>query len=348
MDNEQQIGKDRSLYGLIVTVVIFIILGTIAFIISQLYSIVSDGNLSNINIVNTNKTDGLAILPAQICPDRILGSSNKTYSFAFRGQEKLVVKTENLDWIKDNCANTLWQSENNQIITDITKNEIFVKAEQALASGLVIDDKNADWISTGKTDDNNTPYQLGFIDIKKLTIAQDDENLYLKQEFAGKIPAKNADLPKLDNDQLKTMRVNFLIDSDNNPKTGNTDFYGSESYISYINRPDEISANDYAEYWVSPGKNPTGHESYENFLHNWQDQILGGKENNYFIIAVPLDKIALQPNQTFTLLAWTQIASTKFASASFDALDTNQGIYHFYVPSIKIKLSSSSAPEIKK
>lgn len=188
------------------------------------------------------------------------------------------------------------------------------KAELAFARGITILDESNDfaWMGTGGSGgkpNNPTGYNLGFNDLKSITLGADDQYIYIKVMFWGTIP----DLPpNINGDMIGStvMKLNFT----NEQGVDQAIWMLSFGYLPVVNL---TTTNTYYFY------GPTGIQEPEDkrFSGRGTDsQVIGGAGYDHLIGALPLKGINLNAGQTVNLCFSVETASDKYDHASVDVL----------------------------
>jgi hypothetical protein len=188
------------------------------------------------------------------------------------------------------------------------------KAEQAFTTGITIEDEHSDFAPMGAKPDGEKPnnpvgYDLGFNDVRSLSLGTDGTYLYCKVVFWEMIPANP---PILEDDKIGNTFIKINI----------TDSQGVDQeiwmlgfgYLPPFNIP---TVNTYYFY------GPTGIQEPEDkrFYGRGSDgKIAGGAGYDYVIGALPLNRIGLSLDETMYLSLSVETTSSKYDHASVDVL----------------------------
>lgn len=188
-------------------------------------------------------------------------------------------------------------------------------AEAAINSGITIEDAQSDLVSLqGKvekeTGQKNNPqsYTSPYLDVKTISVGADDNFLYYKVKYWGKIP-------------LNTEKIGDDVIRGNMMKLHITDEQGKEQAIlvmSYGWVPFNLSGFETYYYY-----SPTGIEEPEDkrFSSQGRDsKMFGGPGTDYLIGAFPMKKLGLKLGQTMYMNFLGEAKSKKYTHASIDAL----------------------------
>lgn len=188
------------------------------------------------------------------------------------------------------------------------------KAEQAFAGGITILDEQHDFAPMGTKNGSGKPnnpngYDLGFNDLRSVSLGADDQYLYIKVTFWDVIPGAP---PILDGDRIGWTGIKLNIT--NNDGVDQEIWMLGFGYLPIFNFP---TVNTYYFY------DPTGIQEPEDkrFSGRGSDsKIIGGAGFDTLIGALPLNQIDLKAGQTIYLNLSMETASDRYDHASVDVL----------------------------
>jgi hypothetical protein len=189
-----------------------------------------------------------------------------------------------------------------------------LKAEQVFMTGITIQDERSDFAPMGSKPGEGKPnnpvgYDLGFNDIRSLSLGVDATYLYCKVVFWEIIPSE---APVLVDDRIGTtgIKLNFTDSRGVDQEIWMLSF----GYLPPFNIP---TLNTYYFY------GPTGIQEPEDkrFSSRGTDsKIAGGAGYDYIIGALPLSGIDLSSGQIAYLSLSVETSSRKYDHASVDVL----------------------------
>jgi hypothetical protein len=211
-------------------------------------------------------------------------------------------------------------------------------AEAALASGVTINDPEADWapISEGFQPDgrmdNGKPYPLAFTDVKSVSYGADDQYLYLKVVLYDVIPGEvvyweNSEFKKTD--YIQGMGCNLALISFLNRNTGKTDEGLMQLGVTYI----EGSGRENLEnptFYTPPVVGLSNFATLTGTKDKYNEDIYGvsgsngltsgGAGKNYFMGAFPLSLFGLQLGDVIEFNISMEVGSKLFHHECVDVI----------------------------
>ncbi|HMK45254.1 MAG TPA: hypothetical protein VK436_01380 [Methanocella sp.] len=186
---------------------------------------------------------------------------------------------------------------------------------------IILGDQAGDWISPeGPSTINPDPYPVDAADLKSITIDIDNQNLYVKYQFNGKIPEDIGSIP-VNDDHLNDYTFFLAIDHDNNPSTGSREYGGAEVLLTGTMHRGNGTLD--TKYWTDP--NTTG--LFEN--SHLAQVTEGGPSYDYVRVAYPLSGLGLAKSEDVTVNSAVVMTSDKYSKvATMDRLDNLDEISH--------------------
>lgn len=190
-----------------------------------------------------------------------------------------------------------------------------VQAEQALNSGITVEDPKNDFVTFGSnkeevmpTDTNNpSPYQLAYFDLKTLSVGVDEKYFYYKATFYDIIP-----------ESATTIGDDTI--SGNGCKVELTDAEGVNQALLSTDFNYLLKASMIGTYYFT---GPTGIEWPEDdrFARKDSDgKVFGGPGTDYLMGAFPLEKLGLKKGDTIHFTFSMEASSKKYTHAAVDVL----------------------------
>jgi hypothetical protein len=200
----------------------------------------------------------------------------------------------------------------------VGEDEIMYIEELLASTTNVLIDNQGDFVDPGSGTPPKGIYSFAPVDMLKISVANDNESLYIKFEMAGKIPS----WPVVYNgNTVHQMNINCAIDNDRNRHTGSASNDGAEALVIFGTGLKE-STTDESYMSVSYYAEPTGIEEPENARFarfGILDGIIeGGIGENYVIVRLPLFVLGLHAGMDVDILCWAEAASDQWHHFSFD------------------------------
>ena len=180
---------------------------------------------------------------------------------------------------------------------------------------IILRDRAGDWAnSEGPSTINPDPYPIDAADLRSITIDIDNQNLYVKYQFNGKIPQDIGSIP-VNNDRMKDYTFFLAIDRDDNSGTGSHEYGGAELLLIGMMHRGNGSLD--TEYLTNPD-NSTG-----SFKTSYPAQVIdGGPDYDYVRIAYPLNGLGLAKSEVVTINSAVVMTSDKYSKvATMDRLE---------------------------
>jgi hypothetical protein len=195
-------------------------------------------------------------------------------------------------------------------------NEFRQKVENALSSGIILNDERNDFVPMGIKDlnqggkpNNQSPYNLGFNDIKSVQLGADKDYLYYKVQFWGSNPKK---APVIDGDTIIGSGV----------KLGLVDKKGMDLQVLYVGSGwiPKIGVSTIDTNYSYGATGITWPED-KRMTHTDRDsKVDGGSGTSYLMGAFPLPKMDLKSGQEVNFTVSIETESEKYDHAAVDVL----------------------------
>lgn len=169
----------------------------------------------------------------------------------------------------------------------------------------VIENDVKDWrLCCGQT---GSPYQVKFIQIKKISFATDKKYLFVRYDLSGKLPESTEKLPSYNYDKLSgaVYYLNFdlnYFDSEGNKNPAN---YEAMAEFSFYGKPAE--------------------EKNDGRLNVEGELAQGGPGNDYFVVRFPYRQLLFGQTKTEVVFqTWSIAVSKKFRGGASKGLFENK------------------------
>jgi len=189
-------------------------------------------------------------------------------------------------------------------------------AEQAFIAGITIEDNENDFAQMGEKPgdseekpNNPVAYPLAYADVKSVTLGADEEYLYCKMEFWGKIPNQPAEIGD-DKISGTGIKVNITNSKGEDQEIWMLGF----GYLPVLDLP---TLNTYYFY------GPTGIQEPEDKRFSGRggdSKIAGGAGTDYVMGALPLAHTGMSLGQEIFFSVSVETASLKYDHATVDVL----------------------------